>query len=205
MIRALAAVLLLAGASEALACSCIMDTRTLEQKIDAAERVVLVRVVGAALESEPAPPEATLSERIKAGRIRYDVRVVESFKGAGGELPSITGSADTWGGGCSSRLDLAEDVLLFIEPGGDGFHASYCERSMLRLDRYPEAEPTLQAIRNYVTASTRIHECENALFPSPEFEESCKAHRDELLAPHRVRLRELRESRRARQRQTNAT
>lgn len=193
MIRNIVAAILAAFACPALACSCIEDVRTLQQKIDAADQVLVVRVVGAVLTSDPAPPGAMSSERHKGGRITYAVRLIESFKGSGDDLPAFTGSADVWSGGCNQSLRLAEDLLVFLEPGDDVMHASHCNRSMVRLERYPESEPTLQAIRDYVATGAPIHACDNDLFPYPEPDESCEARRDGLLAPHHRRLRETRQ------------
>ena len=188
--RTLFFALLLLAAGPAMACSCLMDDRTLEQRIDEADRVVVVRVVAAELKSDLGP-EATHRERWGAETIEYRLQLVETMKGGGGALPRLSGLAGTGGGDCTVRLGIGEDLLLFVPAGEGELRFSLCNQPYERLDRFGRSALMLQSVREFVRDRTSIHDCENLVRgTSDESAIDCDARREEWMRQRREALNE---------------
>lgn len=177
MMRILALLLFL-GAGPAMACSCGADDRTLEQRIDDAERVVRVRVVAAELVGEQ-PPGATIYDRWDSERIAYRLRAIEAFKGNGGELPPLLGLAGTGGGDCTVRLEIGVELLLFVGPREKkGVIFSSCLQPYEPLG---ESDLLLDSARRFAHDRTPIHVCDNLRSSAWKRREECDARQDEWM------------------------
>ena len=186
--RAVLALALFSLSLEAVACSCAVPVRTLEERVDAAERVVVVRVVRAELVGESAQAATRgLDADPHGAQVAYGVRTLAVLKGSEASLPPLTGGANVWNGGCNDRLEVGQDLLVFIERGENALVFNTCSalQQIERLDDYPEAEPRLQAIADYVRLSEPITACLND--PSYEFD-----HADECRAQHREAVEDYR-------------
>ena len=169
--------LLAAFATPVFACSCQFDNRTVEERVDAADRVLRVRIVGAALTGEPARPEATRYDRFESERIVYRLRNVETLKGNDAVPPELVGQAGEGGGDCTVRLEVGAELILFVDGPEDQLAFNYCHQPFEGVEAVPEADLRLQAIREFVRARTLIHDCENLRSISPERSSDCAARR----------------------------
>lgn len=183
--------LLIALASPALACSCRLDGRTLEERIDDAVRVVRVRVVAAELVGER--PEHFVSTFESGERIAYKLRALESLKGGDAALPVLLGLAGTGGGDCTERLSIGQEVLLFVEGPAQQLDFSFCAQPYATLEGFAELDLRLHAARDFIRDRSPIHECENILTLSPpELAIACRKRRADL---QREASRSMREQR----------
>ena len=181
----------LASPAPALACSCRLDGRTLEGRIDDAVRVVRVRVVAAELVGER--PEQFVSTFESGERIAYKLRALESLKGGDAALPVLLGLAGTGGGDCTERLSIGQEVLLFVEGETQQLDFSFCARPYATLEGSAELDLRLPAAREFIRDRTPIHECENILTLSPpEQATACRKRRADL---QREASRSMREQR----------
>ena len=159
--RWLLAVGLFIASVSAAACSCSFDQRTLERRIDDAERVLLVRVVAAALEGER-PGEADLEAAFENERVAYRLRSEETLKGGEGEPPRLQGLAGFGGGDCTEHLPVGARLILFVEPGDEELGFNLCGRPFEQIILFPEVDLRLPAARAYIRDRTPIDDCENA-------------------------------------------
>jgi hypothetical protein len=175
--------LLVLCASPALACSCLPDERTLEQRVDDAERVVRVRIVAAELTGDPGPT-AEAYERWEQERIAYRLSPVESLKGADQPLPRLVGLAGTGGGDCTVRLEIGRDLILFIGAGEQEISFSQCSQPYEALPWYEDSTLLLDSVRRFARDRTPIHACDNLRSAAWERSAECEARQEEWSRRH---------------------
>lgn len=177
MMRILALLLFLCAAP-AMACSCLPDDRTLEQRIDDAERVLRVRIVAAELVGEQGP-DATVYDRWSSEKIAYRLRTIETLKGSGDEPPRLLGLAGTGGGDCTVRLDVGVELLLFVGPGETELGFSNCDQPYEPLGWSGESSLLLDSARRFANDRSPIHICDNQRSSAWEREDECSARQEE--------------------------
>jgi hypothetical protein len=170
--------LLVLCATPALACSCLPDGRTLEQRVDEAERVVRVRVVAAELVGDPGPT-AEAHGRWEQERISYRLRAIETLKGVDQPLPELLGLAGTGGGDCTVRLEIGRDLILFIGAGEQEISFSQCSQPYEPLPWYEDSTLLLESVRQYARDRTPIHACDNLRSSAWERAAECEARQED--------------------------
>jgi hypothetical protein len=170
--RAAAWLLLAASAGDAAACSCRMAP--IEERLDEADTIALVRVHRIELDRDwSGRPGATFASGFP---LRAEADVLETLRGA----PRATLQLRTGfgGGDCGVPLTPGDDVLL-IASGTDGeFELHFCSASrvlgrgsLLEAMGLPAPRSRerlyLQAVREYLAAGTPIHACLQGGVPPP--------------------------------------
>jgi hypothetical protein len=173
--------LLAAVSTPVFACSCRFDDRTLEQRVDAAERVLRVRIVGAELTGEITRPDATRYDKFLSERIAYRLRTVETLKGSDSVPPQLLGQAGDGGGDCTVRLPVGAEIILFVEASERQMSFNYCNQPYEGVEDVPEIDLRLLAIRDFVSERAPIHACENLRSITPERKGECDARRSAAL------------------------
>lgn len=176
--------LLFLCAVPAMACSCLPDDRTLEQRMDDAERVVRVRIVAAELVNEQTS-DATDFDRWSSEQIAYRLRAVEALKGSGDELPRLLGLAGTGGGDCTVRLPIGIELILFIGAGETEIGFSNCSQPYEPLEWFDGSGLLLDSVRKFAQDRTPIHACDNLRSAAWERKEECSARQDEWMQRQR--------------------
>ena len=176
----------------AFACSCRFDDRTLEERIDDADRVLRVRVVGADLVGELPQPDASRYDRFRSERISYRLRSVETVKGARAAPPKLLGQAGEGSGDCTIWLPIGAEILLFVERGEVDIHFNYCSQPYVAVEPVPEIDLRLQAVREFVAERTPIHACDNLVSVPSELRPECKNRRSAAIEEWRAKDRPAR-------------
>lgn len=187
MIARFFAPLLALGTANACACSC--NVPPLEQMLDEAEYVAVVRIRTVALDPEW---QQSLSGVERREALTLDVEVVEEIRGKFGPDVALSGHFDD--SGCGLAAEPGTDLLIASTLIDDRLPLHRCSASMVlgRHSLYPKTDPRtrldgpaaayLAAVRLYVQANEPIHPCAVNEFPplSPENsiarDEQCQAH-----------------------------
>ena len=181
--------LLVLCAMPAMACSCEQDVRTLEERIDDADRVVRVRVVAAELVDDPGPTAETY-ERWRQARITYRLRSIEPLKGDGDAMPSLVGQAGVGGGDCTERLEVGSELILFIGRGQQEIGFNHCHQPYEPLRWYDGSTLLLESVRQFVRDRTPIHDCDNLRLSPWERKEECDARQEDWTRRRREEARD---------------
>jgi hypothetical protein len=193
----IAAMLVVSG--PAAACSCGYSSgKSLEQRLDGADRIQLLRIEGAILRPIPEgrwgfehDTGELFEAPFSAGAVQYGYRVLEVLKGGRQNLPRLWSENIS---NCGRRLAVGEFVVLMFEQEESEIWATMCNLDVveslgvyLSTDHY-----LLDAMRAYLVDRKPIHACDNFVSPPEAIEPICQGIRKERWASEAYRRRPLR-------------
>ncbi|HQZ31365.1 MAG TPA: hypothetical protein PLG89_05825 [Arenimonas sp.] len=203
--RWLIAVFMLA-AGPAFACSCGGEgwDATLEQRLDSAERVQLLRIEAAILRQIPEgawgrehDKGSFYSEPYSRGATQYGYRVLEVLKGETKPLPRIwTENLSN----CGRHLGVGDFVIAMYGREDQDIWVSHCNMKEMRSfgNHLAGRSELLDSMRAYLEGRKPIHACDNFVPPPAAIEPICLRRWQQTRANDLYELRPLWAPRRAR-------